>query len=285
VAAATALLRPMSLGVRVSGRPAHGAWRRRELGLSLLLGAAPARSQEAAATPVRFESLDGNGDGVVDRMEMMYFVRDTMSKAGEEEKSVREYVYGEVAALYDASDIDGDGVLSELEVEFAERIYLLGREQDFGLTWAAVMHKSLDTDGDGFVARAEFENFARAALEGDQVAVDSREIFAKADVDGDGGLSVAECHFAALLFVDLEKRHATSALHQAFEAVDKNSDRRVSKDEIAKAAHDSRLAGLPETELLQSGMQHFDTADADGDGHLDEFETRDLVELVLEPFF
>lgn len=113
--AAAALFTSVALGGRTTGR-----WRSRGL-VQRLAGAALLLPRPGAAQEgIHLEGLDANGDGFVDRVELMYVARDILDDQGAVEKRGREAVYEGFAALYEASDIDGDGVLSDAEVRRSE---------------------------------------------------------------------------------------------------------------------------------------------------------------------
>lgn len=66
------------------------------------------------------ETLDTNGDGFVDKEEFMLCARDAVDDRGEVVRS-RSALFNYAAGLYDAIDIDGNGLLSSEELKYGRR--------------------------------------------------------------------------------------------------------------------------------------------------------------------
>ena len=164
-------------------------------------------------------------------------------------------------------DTDGDGVLSDKEVEAAQAFILKQIEEERGRHFDDV-----DTDADGSLTLAEF-----TAAPGNQQLPSGlvKEIFDSVDSDGNGLVSKEE--FGASIGPvlpplgvggvwakdpqDLEEEIAKS-LNAAFASMDTDSDGTVSRAEYLAAAK------IEAPELSDSADGFFTAMDVDNDGQL-----------------
>mmetsp|Transcript_93002 Transcript_93002/g.259992 ORF Transcript_93002/g.259992 Transcript_93002/m.259992 type:complete len:273 (-) Transcript_93002:60-878(-) len=265
--AALPLVASCALAVRTTG-----AWRRRNTApAALLLGGAAAQGLPGA---LHFQALDTNEDGSVDRMELMYGIRDILDGIGAD-KASRDEVYREASDLYHIADLDGDGVLGNAEVEYAQ--LCLTMPSEFSTSGAHAVHKSLDLDGDGFVNRSEFAEFLFQSAPAGRAEKMLEDVFPRADVNGDGVLSWPECHFGLLLFVDFTRWGAVAVM---FQGLDMNQDGKLSRQEVEQVMEESRDPEA-ELEMCRQILEGFGAADADGDGYLDRNEVKWLADRML----
>mmetsp|Transcript_62117 Transcript_62117/g.171796 ORF Transcript_62117/g.171796 Transcript_62117/m.171796 type:complete len:249 (-) Transcript_62117:149-895(-) len=240
--------------------------------------AALALLRSAGAQP-QLRQLDQNGDGVIDKIELFSGTKDMLDLVGEADKERRNEVYDTVGALYEASDIDGNGVLSGVEIEFAE---LLSRMHgELGQAHAVEFHKYLDEDQDGSVDPAEFRRIAGRGARSEGLEAALALLFRDADVDGDGGLTVLECQYATLRFIDDTGIFAASVPKD----VHKSSTFAISKEELAAGIEAHAQDQSPEAELLRRALAGFDFADVNGDGRLDEDEAKALLDVIFAADF
>jgi len=179
---------------------------------AMLLGLATAEAQELEEM---FAKTDRNGDGLIDLEEFMYGARDALDARGKTDHDFRDAVYDYLKAIFDASDVDDDGVLKQGELDFGS---FLAREEarsamahvgngpredemEFGKTKAKELHRGLDTDKDGMLNISEFVQAWRKTPAWPQRRVDDAigELFLQADLDNNGFLNWQELRFAGFL--------------------------------------------------------------------------------------
>eukprot|EP00429_Kryptoperidinium_foliaceum_P004773 CAMPEP_0176011938 /NCGR_PEP_ID=MMETSP0120_2-20121206/5537_1 /TAXON_ID=160619 /ORGANISM="Kryptoperidinium foliaceum, Strain CCMP 1326" /LENGTH=240 /DNA_ID=CAMNT_0017344807 /DNA_START=105 /DNA_END=827 /DNA_ORIENTATION=- len=232
---------------------------------------------EDFAASSAFSDMDFDGNGYVDKEEYMYSTRDGLDEVDRHDKATRRAVFAWRSRLYEAADIDGDGVLSPKEVAFGQ--YLASEaftadgadgELDFGAGIAREMHCAADQNGDGIVSVAEFRSawhrsFEALAADADFATwakVDN--FFAQADVNSDGGLSWREWQFVGFLVSDFVLMETAVALR---EELDLDGNGKVDDWEVA--------------ERLPFAVDMFDSADANGDGVLDQRELVNFTASLL----
>lgn len=160
-------------------------------------------------------------------------------------------------ALYDASDIDGDGVLSEAELDYGR---LLAGETALGVmrgrppsgnmdtrrleggSGAMVdFRRDVDVNGDGRASCGELvaamgmvlPPWARHGFSKDSQEVEGLLVACnRADVDGDGDLSTVEIHFASLASYEL---FASMLAERVLGAFDEDGDRAIDEREVARS--------------------------------------------------
>jgi len=245
----------------------------------LLLLAVP---RLGAQVQMVIDTMDTNKDGVVDREEFLLASRDALD-AQQALPVDRSTVYRYAESLYDACDIDGDGMLSSPELSFGQLLtYTAGShlrgpaeaaKHDFGLRVSQQMLSELDKNNDAKVSKDEFYVRARQILD-DQgwsplIVEDPRfrvridELFAEADVTNDGFLNARELQFADILLTRVVVAEAAGAI---LKTLDSNSDGIVDMAEV-----EAILAKSPGG-LLEAIAFHFHKVDSDQDGLLDRKE-------------
>jgi len=231
-----------------------------------------------------------NCDGHIDKEEFMYKARDILLDHGVE-KSVRKRIYEASATVYDESDMNGDGVLSAIELEFSG--YLSGVEKarvqaggsvveyDFGATRVREVHRAQDLDGDGKLDINEFtEGWMRdlTAFGWSKLYMQQRvqEVFQESDIDGDEAIDWKELRFAAFL---LSKFVSDSARSAFFAEYDLNQDGMVSKDEVDRVVELTLESGGGRLQVAKAIADFFPRVDRDGDGQLNQKEAAELYRL------
>lgn len=140
-----------------------------------------------------------------------------------------------------------------------------GRSRPRQMNWVM----ALDADGDGFVEPGEVGVGMRANL---THQVERRML---GDVDGDDVLSPREY----ALFVpdpgaETNEERVSERQEASFAALDRNADRRVSRDEIA----DSFATGYIRRHWGRVVLFHLGRADSNGDGAVDREELTDAID-------
>lgn len=166
-----------------------------------------------------------------------------------------------------------------MEVLFASRLSQSSKDTEYGRAPAQKLHTQLDENGDGIVDLAEFDEFVRAVLPPRKAEAVAGATFAKADVDGDAGLSWLECQFAVMMMVENRWKSMVAAI---FDDMDKNADGRISRREVlaAQRRRNDDPSG-PSSGLLPQILDGFVAADWDMDGYLDHREVAGLVDRLL----
>mmetsp|Transcript_63442 Transcript_63442/g.175473 ORF Transcript_63442/g.175473 Transcript_63442/m.175473 type:complete len:270 (-) Transcript_63442:83-892(-) len=249
------------------------------------------------------ERMDTDRDGIVDREEYMVSTRDALNADGKANKDARRSIYEFVGQVYQHCDLDGDGVLSEREVEFGQ--FLVGsevaaarqaggqklpeEESDFGASLALGVLRQLDSNVDGRIDVEEFFDAFRAALTGwswneedfehPAMQVVMRRMFDKADVRSDGFLNSREVQYAVYL---LDQFAVAELVSSIFRDLDLNGNRRIETRELEETLERLRQMRIPmQNSILSIIDEKFSEFDTDGDGALDETETRSLAAEVL----
>lgn len=280
-----------SRGALAGHRPTSPRSIARGIRASFGLLALAAPRLEAQQLELVVDSLDTNGDGVVDKEEFMLGSRDMLDADSEEDKTRRKSVYRHAAALYDACDVDGDGVLNDRELELGEYLSaIFGGEirpddaefvNDFKLGIAEKMLAEVDDNGDRLVDIAEFLAFARrcfadhgwepALVEDTLPNGRLNAIFEKADITSDGVLCARELQFAAIMLDHFLAYETGSAIYKLLDA---NSDGRVDRSEVEALRKTKRRGEPSRVDLIHKS---FEEGDVDGDGSLDEKELHRLI--------
>jgi len=248
-------------------------------------------------------SLDENGDGVVNKEEFMYCVRDTLLDRPEQTKASRKYAYLYAERLYEASDVDGDGVLSEREVEYGKYMSKVAShvamqipedvpsleevtDKVFGDSVAKAILLKADADGDGRVDMDEFLEAAgremmgwgitRSSVNDPQVQEGFRTCFQRADMDNDTYLSAREAHFASFLTYHMTVFELTNSM---MSMLDLDGDGKVQWLEVAEAPL-TMVVG-EDGGLRRFIHDMFSEVDADGDSCLDLHELQMVGARVL----
>jgi len=249
--------------------------------------------------------MDIDSDEVVDMEEYMLYAREALHRIGKP-KQFRKLVYESSMQIYDASDIDDDGVLSEREVDFGEclGIELLGpinseavSSEDVG-AWlqanadeaAGLLHLA-DEDEDGELDRQEFNVasfsvfYSRgvdlhdfegyAGYDFAELSADMSRCFAVADITGDGRLNQRELQYASFLMLRYVSQASVCTLFHDF---DHNMDEVLTREEVeARLTPEGKQTASLAAEVLES----FFSLDADGDGRLDPWEAWALAERKI----
>jgi len=281
-----------------------------------LAGAATAIGEEVEASKTalqeRFERFDMDGDGATDRGEYLAVAQAAVDAEGAEEATKRR-VMDFYERLFEAADIDGDGRLSEREFDYGELLHTFSvkehqargadrdvvPEDEFLLGSAAEVLTDHDANSDGVIDRAEFDaamlqTIARWGMGrfGDDPEVRDwlDELFARADVTGDGIMSVKEVQYTAFA-ADEAFRHGQFFVKRwagmCLEDFDANGDGKISKEELPKDAEEGAEGGAERggktsgRMLLNSFRKQFAVADADGDGSLDVQEVAKFAAALL----
>jgi len=246
-----------------------------------------------------FREMDENADGIVDREEFMLSTRDELDAAGKEDKEMRKMAFRFAGSLYDICDIDEDGVLQPLELDYCNLVYESAASTsarkgkhlaEFVMSDVAAkaLLQHVDTDADGSADFDEFVAAARTDLDawgwqdhdphetGMNKLLD--QMFGMADIDGDGVLTARELHFAgALVSGYVMHEFARTLLHD----LDKNSDGRVEWDEVVESLRNSTPKSGQHKTLKEHIRDEFFQADLDGDLTLDAQELYFLSSGVL----
>lgn len=248
-----------------------------------------------------FKLIDTNGDGFVDRVEYMYGARETMDDRSVKDKPYRDSIYNYMSEVYDNSDMDGDGVLSEREVLFGQ--YLSAAEQraagtgvavsargghDFGARDAKRGHKKADTDGDGKVDVSEFGQVwaggyprslaDRAADDLEDLSDAVKRLAGEADIDGDGGLTWQEFRFATFLVTSHVAQEAAKAL---ISDLDLDGDGKIARQELIEGIAMMRESKSPRLGAARQVRNNFFNVDFDDNGVLDKFEAFSAAKHLL----
>eukprot|EP00429_Kryptoperidinium_foliaceum_P053555 CAMPEP_0176094036 /NCGR_PEP_ID=MMETSP0120_2-20121206/47121_1 /TAXON_ID=160619 /ORGANISM="Kryptoperidinium foliaceum, Strain CCMP 1326" /LENGTH=321 /DNA_ID=CAMNT_0017427975 /DNA_START=79 /DNA_END=1042 /DNA_ORIENTATION=- len=270
------------------------AGRRPMTSLFLSLGLARfAGAQGGAHLSLAQQDFDGNG--FVDKEEFMLNARDILDQDKQDDKTFRRGVFEFFEALYEASDIDGDGVLNIHELEFAEflssaasRDLAQGGDGDarlengFGLASARSTHKSFDKNSDGHVSFEEFDDQLHKGFGGynllheDHEDTDGliEEMFTAADVSGDGSLSVRELQYGTFLVHRFVSSYLVGYCIFNFDA---DGDHMISQAEV-----DAGKAEMTPGSLGEHLQHTFRKYDHDGNGFLD---SKELIHASLELMF
>lgn len=192
-------------------------------------------SKSELSSPDFFKRYDTDGDGRVTALEIREVEQGIKAKAEMEAPKRKESFRG--LDDFGEHDLDADGRLGRKELE-------------------SYVHDACDRNRDGFVNEEEYKYVDRTPG-GEEKAVDL-ESFEKLDRNGDGKLSLAE--------FELSKEY--------LDALDRNSDRAVSKEELIEAQI-RRWGGVPG----QGPESVLRRMDANGDGELDrrEFDGKDRL--------
>jgi len=284
-------------------RKGRSAARRLSRAATLLLAASSAsaaRAQEGEEqSTTLLETLDADGDGKVCRAEFMTLLPaedEATTSDGNATPKLQE-IYDR---MYDRADIDGDGALCPRELEFAEFLAETARDS---LSWflpkessdmlgelnAQEMFDDVDANNDGQVDRDEYLTALRLAAprEDPELQPWADEIWARADIDGDGLWSPSELHYASYLVENsllfeplLEKRVLAEFVDDMMELA--TDGQKVSladieagieklKEEAWSLRKENNMFGM---EIMQ---KHFSEADSDSSGGLERQEIWDLA--------
>jgi len=229
------------------------------------------RVRAEAETPAKLaeemvEKWDADANGLLDREEYMAMIRSKLSEEESEDEAAMDRVRGFYERLFAGSDIDGDGSLGLVELEYSEHLQayaaifrlqqkmqeVLGEEvkqesegNEFGMRDVQAQLDQTDVDGNGLIDREEYLQAMKATAElswGWKRYVDDPEVekwllelFDKADVTGDGALVAKEVQLVAFLG-DEGYRAGVFAdrafANMFFEETDTDGDGRIDEEEV-----------------------------------------------------
>ena len=205
-----------------------------------------------------FKKMDINGDGEIDRSEMLQALSASFSQQ-------------EVNAVFNAADINKDGSISYEEFiglmcQNASAIVSKFRSQYKNIEDVRAAFKRFDRNGDGALSKDELA----AALKSSGLSYTDMEvnaIFSLGDADGDGEITLQE-------FVNLMSPSASEVISKirknfknitdvkvAFKKIDINNDGLISKQELSSSA-----ACKFDSEEINA---IFELGDVNGDGEID----------------
>jgi len=229
-------------------------------------GAARTRAQEFVQTVAELlENLDTNGDGKVDKEEY----RAKASMESDVDDRMQKQILAFLDQLFDAADIDGDGFLSERELEFADLARDVASQAEdsteevprfqFGRDTAQTSLNTFDADADGEIGKEEYLDGMRSfasdwewlsSFDHPGLVKWMDDTWSKVDVTGDGKLNVEEVNF----LMALVNRDAWSGMFsphafagQVLQDLDADGDGKVSAAELAKVAEDLAAKGPEQT--------------------------------------
>mmetsp|Transcript_123736 Transcript_123736/g.357916 ORF Transcript_123736/g.357916 Transcript_123736/m.357916 type:complete len:331 (-) Transcript_123736:107-1099(-) len=267
---------------------------------------------EGVRTWERFEELDANHDGMIDRYEL----ESSVSRlAGCSDDRLRELL----GAAFTEADANRDGNITLSELPYADVLvgdvmgmchFQIDPQAYFDSARFAEVLEELDTDKDGFIGQAEFRKYIPDGGLAGSLSKSDR-IFRQADVSGDGLLDVKELRSALLqhsiFLTEIGREMVRNAARSISEEADVNDDGHVDAAEFELFA--DVAAGLPHGHDLRSfveiahrleepDLQHssgtfrergakqfrryFSAFDANGSGGLDYFEVEQFVRFVLD---
>jgi len=222
----------------------------------------------------------------------MAHILDHLGPTANDPKDVRVAMLDFLSQLFDASDINGDEFLEELEVDYGKFLLHVattcdseedcGDKMNFGAETAATKLATFDTDGDGSVSRLEFGHVVVDIVSGCGWDPDGHHMdladtvdssYRAADIAHDGLLDRRELQFATFM---VKERLIADRILLGFENIDRNGDQRIDEKEraAAEAQYMSRAdvrEGIPG--LLLQGLAE---ADTNGDGVLESEEVKEL---------
>jgi Ca2+-binding EF-hand superfamily protein len=211
-----------------------------------------------------FKQFDRNGDGSIDRAELI----NALTSSGS------NFTKQEVDVIFTAADVDGNG-----EIDYEEFIALMcpsasdivekfrGKYKNLNDVKAAF--KMFDRNGDGALSKEELAAAMKSSGES-YSDIEVNAIFSLGDVDGDGEITLEE--FVALMkpsaaqvLQKLSKNFKNlSDVKEAFKKIDTNHDGLLSKQEMLSSAG-NRFDAEEIDAIFQLG-------DVNGDGEIDMSE-------------
>jgi len=131
----------------------------------------------------------------------------------------------------------------------------------------------LDSQNKGYLEQSDFSSLL-SGLQNDDASAKSEELFSSLDSDGDGQLTSSEFsdNFSNLLY----SAQGTMGPMGPRPAPEQDSGK--SKEELTALLEELQQEGEKSTEGLQSLLDNFDTADADGDGKVTMQEAKSFRE-------
>ncbi|KAL7536061.1 hypothetical protein ACHAXR_006889 [Thalassiosira sp. AJA248-18] len=146
-------------------------------------------------------------------------------------------------AMFDLADTSGDGVISEQEFE-----YYMKKHTNHDIEMIRECFYMIDVDHNGDITRDEVRNAflkKRNEVKGGsmteenkkfqdellQVSRDADALFEKADVDGNGFLTIREFE----LYMKRHTKHSSQVIHHLFDSMDSDKDGYISREEVRKA--------------------------------------------------
>jgi calmodulin len=216
-----------------------------------------------------FKSMDLNGDGALNKQELM----EGMNSFG------KNFSQEEVANVFAMADINSDG-----EINYAEFVSMLFPAASSALAKFRSKHQSLknakevfnsyDYDGDEEISYEELV----AGMGGDYTANEINAVFAMGDTDQDGKISFLE--FAKIMVPCTNEALAkfwkcfnnVSSVRQAFQKLDIDKDGQISQQEIIQGMSSAGLKlSSSEIETL------FILGDRDNNGQIDFSEFAQIM--------
>mmetsp|Transcript_41415 Transcript_41415/g.117198 ORF Transcript_41415/g.117198 Transcript_41415/m.117198 type:complete len:316 (+) Transcript_41415:3-950(+) len=261
----------------------------------LLLLAVPG---SRAYLPLTFEAMDENGDDLVDRMEFMYTARDWLDTAGTRDKEERHLVYDYADKLYHLCDVDGDGVLSEHEADFAAFMaasmsYMAAQRGEEVKRFAAAgggfdeAFSIIDADRDGRISMSEFwaamedlfevRGMPQPSSESHEMKGWKRTTFQSADFDGDGFLDSQGLEYGGFLVHDRIVRDMTLDF---IDELDTDQDGYIGWSEVSELLSRSKRRLNSAKTFGDMILEGFADADRDRSGRLDAMEFYRLVAKI-----
>eukprot|EP00088_Acartia_fossae_P012304 TRINITY_DN1633_c0_g1_i1.p1 TRINITY_DN1633_c0_g1~~TRINITY_DN1633_c0_g1_i1.p1 ORF type:complete len:1625 (+),score=462.94 TRINITY_DN1633_c0_g1_i1:438-4877(+) len=216
-----------------------------------------------------FRSMDLNGDGALNKQELM----EGMNSFG------KSFSQEEVANVFAMADINSDG-----EINYSEFVSMLFPAASSALAKFRAGHQTLknakeafdsyDIDGDEEISYDELVS----GMGGDYTANEINAIFAMGDIDQDGKISFLE--FAKIMIPYTNEALAKfwkcfnniSSIRQAFQKLDVDKDGQISQQEIIQGMSSAGLKlSSAEIETL------FLLGDRDGNGQIDFSEFAQIM--------
>lgn len=208
------------------------------------------RYQNINEVKMAFSQIDGNGDGLISKDEML------------QEKIFNSQ---EVNSLFELSDSNKDG---EIDIEeFIGAIYPVVSKAILKLTKdvknveeARWLFKKLDKDGDGLISQEEMRKYGAR-----MTSKEIEALFAIGDINNDGEIDLNEfinvlCPSASTLIARISKEFKNMEnVQEIFREMDLNSDGKISKSEMEECCR------FNEQEINAI----FELGDSDNDGEID----------------
>lgn len=299
-----AALLPLASGERLAAHTAYDAprERRRRFSAGLVLLGAAARGRGAAGGVVTFDVADKDDDGVLDKEEYMMLTRDMVDESGIADPERRRRVFNFAERLFDAADIDSDGLLEPRELEYQDfllseifpgmkssdpALFQILSQAQPSLPDPSFLFTMVDQNRDTMVDFGEFWQAAKDDFNAmgwkedfDAPSVQSwlRDIFKGADINGDGWFNADELKFACFrMFGHVDEELA----RQIMKDLDTNKDGKIDRQEVKKGATRTGWWGPGPQNIRALLCDKFDSADFDEDGMLDEMEARVLAAEIV----